>query len=381
MRPVSITQITQQEYDESGELNRNKHIKGLPQKPQKGQKAKPTTTTTMMVQAVIQDLQSLVDRWLSAGAQTQKQGRATVKKWDNQTDEAKYKLLKSAKIEGYGNSRRALITRLGQICSYCETPVFSHMHVEHMMPKNSFPSKALSWSNFLISCPTCNTIKGDTPNQQTPAGLKPTADALTYNANNYFWPQNYWTSFQDGTPFPFKYELKRLAFIRSKWQFKETIQASDYKDLVAQYQNGTIYVRDGKMAVPTTSRGYNYIGLELSWNTALSQNNQGVIRSTLGLTDQNKLLNAVNAQKSIDRRMELRTVAFFKANIVAARLNAVAGNQALYEAVLRQAQATIAASGFWGVWFYFFRQSGFSSKQMQTLLRGLFPGTAERMWA
>ena len=51
--------------------------------------------------------------------------------------------------------------RLGSFCSYCEMNIDNQPDVEHVIPKSKEPDLKLKWSNFLLSCKTCNTIKGD----------------------------------------------------------------------------------------------------------------------------------------------------------------------------------------------------------------------------
>jgi hypothetical protein len=79
----------------------------------------------------------------------------------------------------------------------------------------------------------------------------------------------------------------------------------------------------------------------------------------------------------------MRTATYFKALVTAERIKAVEslGNQTLTDAVSRQATKTIAATGFWGVWFHVFRTAGLDSTRTQNILRGLFPGTAATTWA
>jgi uncharacterized protein (TIGR02646 family) len=55
-----------------------------------------------------------------------------------------------------------LEARLGAYCSYCERP-FGALEVEHIQPKKINPTLLTSWSNFLLCCKTCNTIKGHQP--------------------------------------------------------------------------------------------------------------------------------------------------------------------------------------------------------------------------
>jgi uncharacterized protein (TIGR02646 family) len=73
----------------------------------------------------------------------------------------------------HGDTRDYLIERLGDYCSYCESPLLSP-DVEHIQPKISVPELTLAWTNFLLACIYCNRIK----------------NKKTINSNNlhdYFW--------------------------------------------------------------------------------------------------------------------------------------------------------------------------------------------------
>lgn len=64
----------------------------------------------------------------------------------------------------YGHARPYLIGRLGSYCSFCERPLPSGPHVEHIQPKqgdHGRPDRVGSWSNFLLACVNCNSTKGD----------------------------------------------------------------------------------------------------------------------------------------------------------------------------------------------------------------------------
>lgn len=50
--------------------------------------------------------------------------------------------------------------RLGTYCSYCERRVPAGLAVEHKAPKCIYPERELDWDNFLLSCSTCNSVKG-----------------------------------------------------------------------------------------------------------------------------------------------------------------------------------------------------------------------------
>jgi uncharacterized protein (TIGR02646 family) len=60
----------------------------------------------------------------------------------------------------YDDAHEPLVERLGKYCSYCERWMPSGLAVEHKRPKNRHPAQRVSWSNFLLSCPNCNSGKG-----------------------------------------------------------------------------------------------------------------------------------------------------------------------------------------------------------------------------
>ena len=62
----------------------------------------------------------------------------------------------------YKDAIGELESRLGVYCSYCERRVPIGLAVEHMAPKSRHPDRELDWSNFLLGCTNCNSVKGDT---------------------------------------------------------------------------------------------------------------------------------------------------------------------------------------------------------------------------
>lgn len=54
-----------------------------------------------------------------------------------------------------------LETCFGRYCSYCERHVQVNLAVEHVSPKKTDPARENDWSNFLIGCTNCNSVKGD----------------------------------------------------------------------------------------------------------------------------------------------------------------------------------------------------------------------------
>jgi len=84
----------------------------------------------------------------------------------------------------YKNARDPLIERIGDYCSYCEIALPSKIDVEHVLPKDENPGLERTWSNFLLSCGNCNSIKG--------------SDDL--DLADYYWPE------RDNTSRAFVYE-------------------------------------------------------------------------------------------------------------------------------------------------------------------------------
>lgn len=61
----------------------------------------------------------------------------------------------------YKEARDDLIDRMGDFCSYCEVALHSTIDVEHVLPKSLNPALELTWTNFLLACTNCNSIKGN----------------------------------------------------------------------------------------------------------------------------------------------------------------------------------------------------------------------------
>lgn len=123
------------------------------------------------------------------------------------------------KVAGaYPASRSDLITNLGQYCSYCEMPLATSLAVEHMLPKAGFPVKSVSWDNFLLACPLCNSLKNDKPSRNTgveqairsghnpPTNIQIQAGAW----GTYLWPSDA-TDYTNWQTF-YKYQMKKVVY-------------------------------------------------------------------------------------------------------------------------------------------------------------------------
>jgi uncharacterized protein (TIGR02646 family) len=75
-------------------------------------------------------------------------------------DKSLYRLNKSS-YSPYGDAKPDLIKAIGTYCSFCEREGFSSaLDVEHIEDKENHPDKENLWSNFLLACKNCNSIKG-----------------------------------------------------------------------------------------------------------------------------------------------------------------------------------------------------------------------------
>lgn len=145
----------------------------------------------------------------------------------------------------YALARRDLITNIGQYCSYCEMPLAASLAVEHMLPKVWFPLYAVSWDNFLLACPICNSVKSAKPSfldgKQAAVGANPDFLQIVAGAQSlYLWPSDTATYTSFGRFFD--YELHKVLYQAGGDIYDSTpFPASE---LMAVVQAGGIRKRD-----------------------------------------------------------------------------------------------------------------------------------------
>ncbi|NVN06016.1 HNH endonuclease [Asaia spathodeae] len=110
------------------------------------------------------------------------------------------------KFSDYKLARGDLIERIGQYCSYCEMNLNASLAVEHVLPKvpkgksKEDIERSLSWSNFLLACTNCNSIKS-----QKEVGT-----------DDIFWP--------DKTNTFFYLEYKEAGIVQAKSNLSDTFK-------------------------------------------------------------------------------------------------------------------------------------------------------------
>ena len=60
--------------------------------------------------------------------------------------------------KGHQKAKAELLNRLDCYCSYCERP--GDQAVEHIVPKDVYPTVRHLWVNYLLGCVNCNSTKG-----------------------------------------------------------------------------------------------------------------------------------------------------------------------------------------------------------------------------
>jgi hypothetical protein len=138
--------------------------------------------------------------------------------WLEKAESKLYKSVLKVLAPVYPDARSDLINNIGQYCSFCEMPLAANLAIEHMLPKRDFPDLLVSWTNFLLACPVCNSHKLQHPNLQESinAALKTTApENLTPQIiqdagySLYLWPSD--TGYRSFT-MNFQYEIRSVVY-------------------------------------------------------------------------------------------------------------------------------------------------------------------------
>jgi hypothetical protein len=334
---------------------------------------------------LIKKLTEAIDDWITNGAHLTRQKTL---KFGNHAQKKEYGELIGKLDSGgsdWGDARRALIGRIGQYCAYCDSPIFSHLHIEHILPKSTFPENIFAWPNFLLACASCNSAKSNQPNQGTiPGAPKSTSDASEYITNvngiNYLWPSMDWSRLGYRRVFPFRYVLAWMEPYFNRLGFADEIGRSDAEDLTNRFFTGTLPQERG-LYFDTASGGKRYFGVQVKAVSAPfvpSSASEAVIEAA----SLNNILDADASAQSVDRRILNRTTAWFRASILRRTLNTAFrdDDNALRTAVINIARIAIRNTGFWPIWLQVLGNLRFGGETAQEYLQNIFPGTTSITW-
>jgi len=116
----------------------------------------------------------------------------------------------------YTDAIEDLEAALGRYCSYCERHIVVSLAVEHVSPKSVDPTLQTTWSNFLLSCGNCNSVKGK---KET-------------NSDGWLWPD------RDNTFFAFQYSAGGFVNVKADLPSPQKEQAKALCDLVGLDRHG-----------------------------------------------------------------------------------------------------------------------------------------------
>jgi len=110
----------------------------------------------------------------------------------------------------YGDAIEDLEARLDIYCSYCERRLPTSLAVEHVVPKDLSPELETEWTNFLLGCTNCNSVKGAKP----------------VDVSDFLWPD------RDNTFLAFTYVKGGFVSLADNLSETQKVQAQALLDLV-----------------------------------------------------------------------------------------------------------------------------------------------------
>jgi 5-methylcytosine-specific restriction endonuclease McrA len=380
MRPVTVP-LPAPNYDDASQeavqVNGNK-----PTSKQPPAKKAKLVWTKMDIAGVIQ---KLLDSWINSGAPIENGGPRFVTVAERDDFTANLERLGSG--ASWGAARKDLIGAIGAYCSYCNSPVYSHLAIEHKLPKSTFPQQAFKYANFLLACSTCNSAKGNNPNHGTAVGnplTKLNAINVINNTNGlvYYWPDYAWPQPTDPPSiFPFRYRLAWMDAQRNKLDFTEPMVEMDVKGFLHDFKYGAFVIDRGLYYMPFKMKGKNYYGLEMIPAPGISPTQTQAAQNIIELASLNRIIPVTKVSDTIDRRIESRTTAYFTAMLMKEQLDRAANSAPrLLAPLLEQARQTIARTGHWLIWRQIFARAIYGNVSAEQMIQACFPGTADVQW-
>ena len=299
------------------------------------------------------------------------------------------------KVNGYQQARGSLIADIGQYCSYCELPLTSSLAVEHTLPKYWFPTSQLTWSNFLLACPVCNSVKGSNPNQKIcDPPYTDSADAEVQIADIYAWPNSYWETYPDDSLLPVTLQTSASQALPLGQAATKRQRPTKPPDGMTWLDIGFAIIIGGQYLETTAGNQSPSRPIMTPVTVKIraygNDDNAAAIDETIQLVGLNNI--KVNNASVSDLRVAYRSQAYARAQSMLLHFQDLLRNQLLMAAapdiaypLLELIVQSAAASGFWTVWVRVLSDivvtgPDGSDVSAQSMLQAAFTGTADKTW-
>lgn len=273
----------------------------------------------------------------------------------------------------YKTAALKLLARMNNYCSYCENIITTYLEVEHTVPKDPYPTYTVIWKNFLVGCGPCNQLKSNDPSrgkvEKWLNNYDPT-EAEYYDCirvTNYVWPD---------------LDNKSYRLMPSElWYFSDS--ANDWKTLPAPGNmdlNNVVTKLDPANREITAS--INHSGTVLTRKVQMRIRNQSELKLS-HTTIYNCQLNLNgNPNNTNDRRVYMRTEAYFAAVRLLKRLSDAIVSQSVFDLFWPGYTEMAKSLGFYSVFLRVLKgRTDPSGNDLQarfiadTNIAGFFPNT------
>jgi hypothetical protein len=251
------------------------------------------------------------------------------------------------------------------------------LEVEHCVPKSEYPSFALDWENFLLSCNPCNTAKGTVPSRSTVRSWAPsplTNERGFYSeirSQHYVWADIGGTSYR-WLPLVLEFYDPRS----STWR---VLPMSEAAHLDNKHLSSSIAQREVQAMI---------------YDTASKTQVQRIVRTQLGLSAAaaargREMLQLCslnengNLRSTYDRRVLNRTGAWFQC-LESLRAYKITNDPVTQKANWKMLLQNSAAVGFYSVWLSILRVHDMALARKfvsDTNQKPYYPGTDTRYLA
>ena len=341
-----------------------------------------------------QNQQALIDQWLENQLEWLFSVPTSLRKLaapgaENERENGAFDSYQKAlgDVKSYGSARAALIAEIGAYCSYCEVPLTSNLAVEHVLPKKWFPALQLAWTNFLLCCPICNSVKATHPTQEIDGVCHSSDQAEEILAQRYAWPQRYWRGLLPATlpVLPFTYTLVKYDRHGNTWTPRVAVHPADLGMLVDRFESNASLITHGALAFATASSADpEHAVLEYYQLRVAALPGNAAAARMIDLVDLNRRQPPLD-QDTSDLRAAYRTQAYFRALSLLRRLNTAAQQKSPLLATLVPAVLKcMTLTGFWSVWSFVFgaaaNPAAHPARPFQPDVNRSFPGTPSDNW-